>query len=213
MQHVAAIFYDFDGTLVDSAEGIAAALRAAIGEVFPDVTLPPLRPLIGPPLGIMLQTLLPTASSDERETVAARFKSLYDGGLCCECDLFPSVLETLARLHDGGRPAFLMTNKRAVPTRQMLAHFGLEPRFRDWLGSDSPPGFGSKGDMVRHLVDKHRLRAARCLLVGDSRDDFEAAQTVEMPFVAVAYGYGNAPELSRGPRLEAFDELTGLLEE
>lgn len=212
MTALSAILYDFDGTLVDTLPGIEAGIVRAVGAVFPQVELPVLRQYIGPPLLKTLRIHLPDATDTEVEKVATEFKRLYDGGVCLECAVYPGVLETLRHLHNAsGVPAFIVTNKRFVPTELLLKHFGMWESFRGLAASDWPQAFGSKAEAMAHILKEHGLDAARALMVGDSRDDFESAQANGVPFVAASYGYGNAAELAPARVLTQFGELPAMV--
>lgn len=209
MRPPTAILFDFDGTLVDSFAGIEVAVNQAVAELLPEHTLPPLRPMIGPALRGMLERALPEARSSELDAVAQRFKTLYDGGLCLECHLYPEVEAVLRTLLSGPeRPrAFIVTNKRLVPTRLLLDHFGIASLFEAVVASDAPVPFKSKIEAVAWTIEKFQLDVATTLFVGDSQDDFEAATSNGLDFLPVAYGYGNAPLHTTVPALASFSQL------
>jgi len=193
---------------VDSFGGIEAAIIEATGRLAPEFTLPPLRPLIGPPLGRMLEIALPDASDGLREDLAAAFRELYDGGLCCACDLYPGVANHLELWHgDGTLPAYLVTNKRLNPTLLLLRHFGIDGNFRRVVATDGSVGSPSKAENLRLLVEELGLAAADCLFVGDSADDHAAAEAIGMPFVAASYGYGDAAARAPHAVIRNFGEL------
>lgn len=210
-----AILFDFDGTLVDSFSGIEVAVRQAVAELMPDRELPPLRPLIGPALMGMLKIALPGARAEELESVATRFKSLYDSGLCLECQLYPEVHVTLGDLlqAEGAPRSFIVTNKRYTPTRLLLDHFGIATWFEDIIASDHPRPFAHKGEAVAWTLAEYGLDAAGTWFVGDSQDDYEAASQNGLYFVPVAYGYGNAPTHTSTAPLGNFKELSSLLQQ
>ena len=212
-----AILYDFDGTLVDTLPGIEVAATAAANLENPLWKLPPLRPLIGPPLRGMLEIALPEAESPQLDRIALAFKQLYDGGMCLECAPYPDVESTLRALHcpsasgEPGIRAFIVTNKRTVPTNQLLRHFGLDDIFEAVVASDSPPGFASKSLALAWTMAEFGLGAAESLFVGDSRDDFVAAADNGLPFLPVTYGYGEASAHSASVPLHHFADLPTML--
>lgn len=212
LQPVQAVCYDFDGTLVDSFGGIEVAVAAAVQELAPQFSLPPLRPLIGPPLGRMLQTALPEASAELRDAISQRFRELYDGGLWCQCRLYDGVRENLENWHGaGGIPAYLVTNKRLLPTQILLSHFGISTLFRHVSATDGSANAPDKAQSLAELIRAEALFPEHCLFVGDSADDHAAAKAVAMPFVAASYGYGNAGELAPDRQIGLFQELAQFL--
>jgi phosphoglycolate phosphatase-like HAD superfamily hydrolase len=64
--------------------------------------------------------------------------------------------------------------------------------------------------MIRYLLEKWKIEAAECLMVGDTMEDAEAASKTGMEFCLVTHGYGAVPESSAIPvafRIDHFSEL------
>ena len=74
----AAVFYDLDGTLVDSRSGIEASLRVAFARHAPGVAPPPLGELLGRPLAGLLRGALAGLDKVALPAVAATFTEHYD---------------------------------------------------------------------------------------------------------------------------------------
>ncbi len=109
-----------------------------------------LRSLIGPPIRTIFSQLVPQADEDQLSRLERAFRLSYDSDGWRKTVLQPGVIETLTRLKAAGLPLFLITNKPAGPSRQMLEEFGLSDLFTDVLCRDSKtPAFRSKAEMLR----------------------------------------------------------------
>ncbi|MDD5466184.1 MAG: HAD family hydrolase [Anaerolineales bacterium] len=199
-----AVIFDLDGTLVDSAPGIEAALRQAMLQFHPgeDGMLADLRQRIGPPVGEIIRSLLPGASPAEADAIEAAYRGIYDSNAWRLTRLYPGARQALEWLREVGLACYLVTYKPALPTRGILHALDLAACFREVLTPDSrQPPFASKAEMLDHLLNEHDLKPAHAILVGDTGDDALAAQECGLAFVAAAYGYGDLPQAAPTPPL------------
>ena len=191
--HPQAFVFDLDGTLIDSVPGIACALRAAfasVGRVLPSGRL---RAAIGPPIREIALRLEPTLTELETQQIERVYRAEYDGSAWQQTRLFPGVRKTLQHLRSAGHRLSIVTNKPSHPTFQILERLELSGLFCEVLTRDSaPPCFASKSVMLADLLRRHSFRSAR--MVGDTREDAEAAQANGLAFTHVTYGYGRMPE-------------------
>jgi phosphoglycolate phosphatase len=187
----AAFIFDLDGTLVDSAPGISAALAAAFLTIGRTAPLTDIRSVIGPPIRIMAQRLFPDLSDQQALAVEFAYRPLYDEGAWQQTKLYPAVAETLTALRTAGHRLFVATNKPQLPARRILTHLGLLPLFEDIATRDivTPP-HANKAAVVASLLARHNLTPDSTLFVGDTTEDAEAAAANALPFVFMTHGYG-----------------------
>ena len=188
------IAFDLDGTLIDSADAILAALAAAFAAcaVVPQQALSPR--LIGPPLMTMLARLAGEHQAHALPALAAAFKQHYDDSAYRQTRVFAGVSELLQALGQRGDTLFIATNKRILPTRRIIDHLGWQAHFAATLALDafSPP-LSDKAELLARLLQLHGLQAGATLYVGDLHEDGLAARAAGMPFRLVSWGYGAAP--------------------
>lgn len=187
------ILFDFDGTLVDSAPSILAALEHALHRsgVAPAVPLAPA--LIGPPLRRTLATLAGSEDAALLERLAAAFRDEYDARGYRLTAVYPGVPAMLEALHAHDVALYIVTNKRIKPTRLILDHFGWTRWFRGIHALDSlQPAAPDKLTLVRDVMQRHALEADATWMIGDSAEDRQSALGNGLRFLAATWGYGGA---------------------
>lgn len=186
-----AILFDLDGTLLDSLGGIQYSAQAAVNAVLPGRLLPDLRPFIGPPIGEVLLRAMPDLAPEVVQTLVAEFRKSYDSVGAMKTTLFPGVDEILHRASELGIRCFVASNKPMHITHRILQALTIHSQFTAIACKDSRlPPFASKAEMVACLVREFGLSPAATWLVGDCRDDYEAAHSNGVRFILAAYGYG-----------------------
>lgn len=189
----AAILFDFDGTLIDSARSILSGFALALEREGITPAVPLASELIGPPLP---KTLAKLAGTDDPAVIgklSAAYREAYDGGGYRETDVYPGVPAMLESLAAGGIALHIVTNKRIAPTRLILDHLGWTTWFRGIYALDAiEPPAPHKIALVREVLTRESLAAATTWMVGDSSEDRQAAEGSGLRFFSATWGYGTA---------------------
>lgn len=186
-----AVFFDLDGTLVDSLPGIEFSVDFCLAECGAPRRQGDLRPLIGPPIRTILQQVALDADAQQLSELEQVFRRSYNSEGWRQTVVHEGAIDTLARLRCADVPVFLVTNKPGVPTRHILNTFGMAGLFTEVLcRDDRTPPFCSKAEMLEQLLRTHRLDPADCVYVGDSLEDYRAARDAGVPVALVTHGYG-----------------------
>lgn len=186
-----AIVFDFDGTLIDSAESILASMAASLAGrgLAPVVPLEPT--LIGPPLLTTLAQI--TGSSDPAllQALAQEFKDRYDGEGYRLTRVYQGIHDMLGALHAAGRQLFIATNKRLRPTHLIVDHLGWSAWFHAIGTLDMrQPAYPSKSAMLKDLLGDAGIAPTHAVLVGDTDGDARTAEECGLRYVHVTWGYG-----------------------
>jgi phosphoglycolate phosphatase len=206
------IIFDLDGTLVDSLPGIEYSVDRALAQTDHPGRTASLRTLIGPPIRDILRTVSGETGAEALSALESAFRASYDSEGWKKTVLQAEARETLHWLAGTGRRMYVTTNKPQRPARQILEHFGLPELFARMLSPDSSaPPSSSKAAMIRALMEQEGIHAADCLLVGDTREDLDAAIEVGMPAVLVTTGYGNFENEPSCRRLKKFSDLRSVI--
>jgi phosphoglycolate phosphatase len=137
---------------------------------------------------------------DRLEHAHQRFLEAYGRAPEEGSRLYPGVRDFLAALQARGLPMALITNKPARFVPPLLRSFELDGFFGLTLGGDSLAEKKPHPAPLLHAAAHFGVAPARCLMVGDSRHDIEAARRAGCPVAAVTYGYNHGePVTASGP--------------
>jgi len=210
-----AVVFDLDGTLVDTAPDLGAALNRLLAEHDrPGLALSEIRTMIGDGAAKLVERGFSASGGYpvDPASLVSRFLVLYERSVADLSRPFEGTMDMLQRLTDSGLLLGVCTNKPARPTRQVLAALGLERYFVAVAAGDGP---ARKPD-PRHLlgvVEDLGAKPAATLMVGDSTNDVQAARAAGAQSVVVTFGYTAIPphELGADAVIERFADLPGLI--
>ncbi len=211
------LVFDLDGTLIDSAPDLRAAVNEMLRERGrPPLSLAQIRGMIGDGAPALVRRALAESGLDpERATTALpRFLQLYESDAVRLTRPYPGVPATLTALRRQGYRTAICTNKPQHATITVLEGLGLSSLFDAIAGGDR---FAVKKPDPGHLLG---LLAAlggqteRAAMIGDNENDAAAAHAVGMPLVLMRYGYSRIdPEsLSADALLDHFADLPATLD-
>lgn len=216
-----AVLFDLDGTLIDSAPDLAAALNRLLArEGCRPVTLDQVKMMIGDGVPKLVERGFAAAgralTPAEIDRLAGRFIPDYEANAAVETRPFPGTLEMLAELSGAGLALGICTNKPEGATREILAAFALQSFFAAVVGGDTVPGARKPSpEPMRALLARLGADPASALMVGDSPNDVAAARAVPIPVIAVRFGYTRVPpdQLGADRLIGHFGELPRALAE
>jgi phosphoglycolate phosphatase-like HAD superfamily hydrolase len=182
------VLFDLDGTLTDSASGIVASFRHALGEVgfaVPDGDLA--ERIVGPP---MRHTLAAMGLGERTDAAIAAYRADYTTRGWSMNKLFDGIPALLDDLRAAGVRLAVATSKAEPTARRILAHFGLDGYFEVIAGASVDGARATKADVVAHALAQLAPLPERVLMVGDRRHDVEGAAAHGIATVVVGWGYG-----------------------
>ncbi len=213
---MSAIVFDLDGTLVDSAPDIRAAINATLeGEGYAPLDLAEVISFIGHGLPNLVARAIAVRDIDagEHARLTALTLGHYNAASNALTQPYPDVLRVLQGLQTAGHLLAICTNKPEAPARKVIAHFGMDDLFVAVVGGDS---------LAMRKPDPAPLRHAFALLgvdtglyIGDSEVDADTAQAAGMPFAFFTQGYCHIPHDSvpQRWRFDHFDALPDIVAE
>lgn len=185
-----AVLFDLDGTLLDSAPDMLAAINAmrAARDQAP-MALAELRPHVSRGARAMLASAFPQVGEGERETWVPAFLQHYERELGRHGRPFDGIEAMLERLEGAGCPWGIVTNKPEYLAVQLLPLLGWQARCAVLIGGDTLAT--RKPDPLPLLVAAQRMgvAAADCVYVGDDERDIIAARAAGMLSVVALWGY------------------------
>jgi phosphoglycolate phosphatase len=214
-QPLAGVFFDLDGTLVDSARDMHDALAALCLE----------RGLATPSFETMRETVsrgaravLRCAVGDDEAAVDAvlpRFLELYVATGMANTHAFTGIDELLDALEARGVRWGVVSNKAAGLVALVLAKLGYDRRAASVVGGDTLPQRKPDPAPVRHACALAGVATEQSVYVGDDPRDIVAGRAAGLFTVAAAWGYldGADPRDWRPDAVSAtVGELAALLE-
>lgn len=192
-----AIFFDFDGTLFDTAPDIRSAYLRTFEEL--KLAVDPAQFKIGPPMRECILGVLPESSEAEIARISRSFVDCYDNSGFPATTLYPGIPALLDRLQHCR--LFIATNKRFNPTWLILEKFRLWERFEGVYAIDTFPGRPPKGKLLATVLAEKKIAPDDAVIVGDTAGDITAGQTAGIATCGVTWGYGTPDELAAADRL------------
>lgn len=186
----AAVLFDLDGTLADSAHDLLAAVnevRAARGRLA--MPLEAFRPSVSRGARAMLLAAFPDVGDTERESWVPELLDSYQRHLGRHEGVFDGVEPVLRALEDAGTRWGIVTNKPEYLARALLPHLGWETRCAVLIGGDTLPTRKPDPLPLTTAADRLGIAPADCVYVGDDRRDIDAARAAGMRSIVALWGY------------------------
>lgn len=207
-----AIFFDLDGTLTDSGEGIlncAALALEHFGLAVPSREA--LRVFVGPPLEeTFMKFGVPADKTDEAIQV---YRSRYIPIGKFENTPYPGIREVLQTLKAQGHRLFVATSKPEEMSVEILEKFELACCFERICGATMDGSRTHKADVIAYLLTQvDNIRNA--VMVGDTAYDVIGAAAHGIPTIGVGWGYGEVADMQEAGAIaiaHTMDELVELL--
>lgn len=181
--------FDVDGTLLDTTEGVIAAVKYTIDEMgFVPLGDEQLRTFIGPPIQDSFARAY-HLEGDILQTIATCFRNRYKDYELLKAVPYSGIYELLDELSDRGVKLAVATYKRQDYAETILRHFEFH-RYTDILYGADHENKLKKVDIIRKCMDDmgiHDYR--RAVMIGDSSHDAVGARQVGMDFIGVTYGF------------------------
>ncbi|HSQ70171.1 MAG TPA: phosphoglycolate phosphatase [Steroidobacteraceae bacterium] len=190
MSNFSALLLDLDGTLLDTAPDMGAALnRLRVEHGRPALPQERIRPNVSHGAARLVKLGVPEADTQEFERLRGRFLELYSQNLAEHTRLFPDLDALLAGLERRGMPWGIVTNKPGWLTDPLLASIGLDHRASCVVSGDTLAERKPHPLPLLHAATLIGVEPARCVYVGDAERDIRAGRAAGMFTVVAAYGY------------------------
>lgn len=200
-----AVFFDLDGTLVDTAPDMVSILCDLLKDNgFGPLPYATARASVSNGAAGLIKLAFPDIDDVGRQRLHRDYLERYEQAVCVGSIVYPGLLDVLDQLESEGRPWGVVTNKPRRMTEPLLAELGLAGRAACIVSGDTLPQ--RKPDPAPLLLASRLagVTPARSVYVGDAERDIAAGRAAGMATIAAAYGYivaGDDPARWRADRI------------
>lgn len=199
MSSIQAIFFDLDGTLVDTAPDLGYALNLQLTRHGrPTLTDDEIRPfashgsrgLLGLGFGV-------TPEDPNFIVLRDEYLHLYDQVFTRQPKLFVGMQTVLTALDESQIPWGIVTNKPKRFTQPLVASMGLHVQAACVVSGDDAPQPKPSPATLLMACEQIAVDPANCIYVGDAERDIQAGKAAGMQTVVALFGYldaGDRPE-------------------
>lgn len=192
------IVFDLDGTLIDTAPDLIAALNYVLQrEGLPLVPMASARNMIGAGARKLIERGLEldgrTMTTAHIDRLTEDFIAYYTDHIADASRPFESLHDSLDKLSADGFRFAVCTNKLERLSKLLLEKLEMTSRFEAICGPDT---FGvSKPDpeFLRQTIAQAGGEVASSIMVGDSGPDIGVARRAGVPVIGVTFGYTDVP--------------------
>ena len=191
LQHIRAVLFDLDGTLIDSAPDLgAAADKMRIDRGLPSLPYELYRPLAGAGARGMLKIAFDMAPEHpDYPAMREEFFVNYENAMTVRTYAFDGVAQLLDTLVHHQLAWGIVTNKMARFTDPLVAAMPLLAKAQAVVSGDTTPHAKPHPEPLFEAARRLRLPPEVCLYVGDDERDIVAGREAGMTTVAATYGY------------------------
>ena len=209
-----AVFFDLDGTLTDSGEGIINCAILALEHFgLPIPSREALRVFVGPPLD---QSFINHGVPADKTGEAIRvYRSRYTTVGKFENFPYPGVEELLQKLKNAGCRLFVATSKPEGMSVEILEKFGLAHYFEKICGATLDGSRSHKADVIAYLLSQVE-DVENVVMVGDTAFDVIGAKAHGIATIGVSWGYGKVSDMTDAGAVsiansmeELYDQIMG----
>lgn len=185
------ILFDLDGTLLDTAPDLAAALNQILKEnQLPALEFNVIRPWVSHggialiKLGFGIEQNHP-----DFEYYRQRFLDIYKENIAVHTRLFPGMSDVLEELDNNNIRWGVVTNKPGWLTKPLLEQLALDKRCACIISGDTLKHRKPHPAPLQHACELTGNSVKQCLYVGDAQRDIEAGRNAGMQTLVALFGY------------------------
>ncbi len=184
------VIFDFDGTLMNTKEGVAGSAGYTLRKYgLADLSDKELEVFIGPPFNVQIGRMFDLTEEKIWE-ITNDFRTHYSEVNLLKADYYDGILETIDALRDRGIKVATGTYKRCDYAEKISEAYHFTERMDAIEGCDFV-GKLTKTDIIRNCIEKCGIRdLSRVLMVGDTMNDALGANELGIDFAGALYGFG-----------------------
>lgn len=193
------IFFDFDGTLFNTAPGIFASMEkvcAAYNLSYGEDTFVK---MIGPSLKESFSTIFHLPESEIANAIKV-YRDFYTKDGMFMCELYDGVIELIQNLKSRGKKIYVATSKPEHFAKIILEKKNLICLFDFVGGADLEEKLRvEKVDVINYVLRENNLleKKSSCIMIGDRNYDINGAHKANLKALGILWGFGNQTEFEK----------------
>lgn len=189
------VLFDLDGTLLDTAPDMHAALTALMAENDRSpLPFEAVRNHVSHGSQALVQLGFPDVDTARHEILKQRYLEIYARDLCIDTGLFPGLDQVLDTCEQRGWPLGVVTNKPAWLTEPLLDVLGLSPRLATIVSGDTLPQRKPDPEPMWLAARQTGLPPEQLCYWGDAERDIAAGRAAGMATLIARWGYIDATQ-------------------
>jgi len=189
------IFFDLDGTIVNSEMGVTRSVTYALEKFgINETDRATLLKFLGPPL---VDSFMKYYGFDreQAERAVAFYRERYAPIGIHENEVYEGIPELLKTLKKCGKRVFVATSKPENFAKEILAELGLDEYFDGIFGSTFDESRSTKDLVLKYAIEQSGADKERSVMIGDRYHDVQGAAANGIRCIGVLFGFGTKDEL------------------
>jgi phosphoglycolate phosphatase len=206
------IMFDWDGTLMDSAQKIANCLHASAAEVgLPSVSDQKAKSIIGLGLDDAMNALWPNTPAHTVNELVAAYKHHFVNVDTTSQELFSGVVDGLDRLNEAGAFVAVATGKSRVGLQRVLDEYDFHGHFvvtkcADETRSKPHP------QMIHEILDFTSIDPKNSIMIGDTTFDMQMAGSANVHGLGVSYGVHSENDIRQAGAIDVVNSFNNVVD-
>ncbi len=208
---IQAVFFDLDGTLVDSAPELTAGVNGLMKVVrLRPFSVDEVSRMVGKGVRVLIERVCDARGIFPTEQTVSLMMREY-AKIMSELDMsasfYAGALEGVGLLKAKGFRVALVTNKLRSMTEEFLKRNDIAALFDVLVCGDDTPHPKPAADMIALACSKTGVEPEQAVMVGDSANDALAARAAGVRAVLVKTGYNEGVPIEVWARAHGFESI------
>lgn len=212
--HIAALVFDFDGTLVDASEAICQAFNSALTQFgLPALEDDKIKRMIGAPLKEMFPRAAPPLAPDDIDALIAAYRTVFTPIARKLSRPMPGLV-TMLNHFEPHIKCGIATSRISDGAHRILEHMDLLDRFEVIVGLQDVNRAKPHPEPVERVLTLLRTPPEQAVMIGDVPADMEAGKAAGTGAIGIASALYPADVLrSAGAdaTIDSLDELISMI--
>ena len=190
-------FFDFDGTLCDTTEGIFNSIIYSLESYgIHETHREKLNFFVGPPLFESYKTIY-NVSDEDANWLVAKYRERYKTKAAEESAIYEGITELLRELKARGKKIAIASSKPRVFVEEISKHHGIDVYYDFISAEDFKNNHSSKKDLINACFEHFgNPNKSEVIMVGDRFYDIDGAKATGVDSAGAVYGFGTEEELT-----------------